>query len=279
MKRTISVLGPSVLALGILGACAPSEAPVELRDARSAYVRAQNGPAAQTNRAGLMEARQALDAAEHEYVEHPGSDDVKTLSYVAERKSEIAEADGRTALAQSQQAAIENRGLQMQAQKAQNQAVRSERRAKIALERLGLSAKEVPQGTVITLPCAETFATNKAVILPDAKQRLTEVARGVKSVMEENPADKERKITIIGYTDDRGTDAHNMDLSKKRAEAVRDFFVKQGIDKSMLETDGRGKAEPVADNTTEDGRSQNRRVEITISPGASERGSSPSPQK
>lgn len=71
-------------------------------------------------------------------------------------------------------------------------------------------------------------------------------------------------IKIIGHTDSRGTEEYNMGLSERRAAAVKAYAVAQGVPSSRLITVGRGFAEPIADNTTEDGRAQNRRVEIVI---------------
>ncbi len=278
MKRSIFVLAPPAIALAILAGCASTQAPNELRDARAAYQRAEASPAAQTNRAGLMDARQALDAAEREYNAAPGSDDVKTLGYVAQRKAEIAETEGRAAAAKAKEEAAEKTYLQMQAARAQQEAEKqrqaatvSERRAKLALDRLGLAAKDEPRGTVITLPNANMFATNKADIMPSAKERLTEIADAVKQVIAERaPQDVGRKIQLVGYTDSTGSDEHNMELSKHRAEAVRTFFSQHGIDASMMEAEGRGEADPIADNGTSQGRAENRRVEVVVTraPGA-----------
>lgn len=73
------------------------------------------------------------------------------------------------------------------------------------------------------------------------------------------------KIRLDGYTDSIGTDAYNMKLSEKRAAAVRDYLIKEsGVDKSKITAAGHGKADPVANNKTADGRAQNRRTELSI---------------
>ncbi len=72
------------------------------------------------------------------------------------------------------------------------------------------------------------------------------------------------QISLVGYTDNIGKDAYNLRLSEKRAEAVKDYLGKHGIDGSRIQTSGRGKADPVASNSTEKGRFENRRVEILI---------------
>lgn len=71
-------------------------------------------------------------------------------------------------------------------------------------------------------------------------------------------------IRVIGHTDSRGTEEYNMTLSQKRAAAVKAYAVSQGVPSSRLITIGKGFAEPIADNTTDEGRAANRRVEIVI---------------
>ncbi len=72
-------------------------------------------------------------------------------------------------------------------------------------------------------------------------------------------------IRLDGYTDYIGTDAYNIKLSERRATAVRDYLIKEaGISSSRITAVGHGKADPVADNKTAEGRAKNRRVEISI---------------
>lgn len=73
------------------------------------------------------------------------------------------------------------------------------------------------------------------------------------------------RLAIEGYTDSTGTAEFNQTLSEKRAGAVRDFLVTQGLDASTLSAQGFGMNNPVADNSTAQGRQQNRRVEIVVS--------------
>jgi outer membrane protein OmpA-like peptidoglycan-associated protein len=72
-------------------------------------------------------------------------------------------------------------------------------------------------------------------------------------------------VAIEGHTDSVGSDQYNQDLSEHRAEAVRDYFVQQGISASAVEARGFGKSEPIASNDTAEGRQQNRRVELVLS--------------
>ena len=69
-------------------------------------------------------------------------------------------------------------------------------------------------------------------------------------------------IIVEGYTDSIGSDAYNLRLSERRAQAVRDYLIELGIKPSRITTKGYGKARPVASNETKEGRAENRRVEI-----------------
>ncbi len=75
--------------------------------------------------------------------------------------------------------------------------------------------------------------------------------------------ERDMSLNIVGHTDSDGDDTSNMDLSKRRAEAVKNALVSiYNIDASRLQTDGKGESEPVGDNNTADGKAQNRRVEF-----------------
>ncbi len=78
----------------------------------------------------------------------------------------------------------------------------------------------------------------------------------------------EMNIVVEGHTDSIGTDAYNLDLLKRRAKAVYDFLVSQGVVESRLSWDGFGEARPVAGNETEEGRQSNRRVDLVIQDGS-----------
>jgi outer membrane protein OmpA-like peptidoglycan-associated protein len=80
--------------------------------------------------------------------------------------------------------------------------------------------------------------------------------------MKDNPT---YKLTINGYTDNRGNAAANKVLSNKRAIAVMKYLQSHGIDGSRLSANGYGQDSPVADNNTEEGRMKNRRVELKVS--------------
>jgi outer membrane protein OmpA-like peptidoglycan-associated protein len=73
------------------------------------------------------------------------------------------------------------------------------------------------------------------------------------------------KFEIEGYTDAIGSDEYNQTLSEKRAESVHDYLVSSGVSMNNVAAAGMGKADPVADNSTPEGRRQNRRVELIVS--------------
>jgi outer membrane protein OmpA-like peptidoglycan-associated protein len=71
---------------------------------------------------------------------------------------------------------------------------------------------------------------------------------------------------VVGHTDGTGNPAHNMTLSQRRAQSVGTYLVDRGVKSARLSTEGRGETQPVASNATEEGRTQNRRVEIYLKP-------------
>ena len=101
------------------------------------------------------------------------------------------------------------------------------------------------------------FDFNKAILKPAGKAKLNEE---IIPAMKQHP---NLRAEVDGYTDSIGSDAYNLKLSERRANAVRDYMVSEGIDASRIMTKGFGKANPVADNKTKEGRAKNRRVEIT----------------
>ncbi|TMB21265.1 MAG: OmpA family protein [Deltaproteobacteria bacterium] len=99
------------------------------------------------------------------------------------------------------------------------------------------------------------FDFNKATLKPGGKKMVDEAV----DVMKEKPG---LKVSVEGHTDSIGADAYNQKLSERRAGAVRDYMVSQGIDAARISVKGFGKTKPIASNATAAGRAENRRVEI-----------------
>jgi OOP family OmpA-OmpF porin len=103
------------------------------------------------------------------------------------------------------------------------------------------------------------FDFDKANIRADAKPVLDEAISTLKDA-------GDVRVSVEGHTDSRGTDAYNQGLSVRRANAVADYLESGGIDRSRLEVTGFGESKPIATNETDDGRAQNRRVELNVLP-------------
>jgi len=99
------------------------------------------------------------------------------------------------------------------------------------------------------------FPSNQATLTPQSHAVLDEVARSLKDW-------PEVRVEVAGHTDSQNSEAYNQKLSERRAQAVMDYLVARGIDRSRLVAKGYGEAQPIADNRTADGRGANRRVEL-----------------
>lgn len=110
-----------------------------------------------------------------------------------------------------------------------------------------------------TLSAAALFDFDKSVVKPEGKQALMDLGKRIReggmSVVD---------IDVIGHTDSVGSDEYNMGLSMRRAQAVTDYLVSQGVNGQLIDTSGVGESQPVATNDTEAGRAQNRRVEVHV---------------
>jgi len=103
------------------------------------------------------------------------------------------------------------------------------------------------------------FSSGSAALQPGARDKLRRFA----AVLERYPR---TTVQVIGHTDSRGTEQSNDELSQRRARAVADELVADGVSASRISTFGRGESQPVATNDTLEGRAQNRRVEINVDP-------------
>jgi len=102
------------------------------------------------------------------------------------------------------------------------------------------------------------FDTAKYDLRPSAREKLAKIA----GIVLAHPG---LQLEIEGHTDDRGSEEYNQQLSEKRASAVKDYLVQQGISPLSVVARGYGESMPLADNQTASGRQRNRRVELVVS--------------
>lgn len=119
------------------------------------------------------------------------------------------------------------------------------------------NTKRTENGVLVNLSNDILFDTGSAILKPDA---LTELNR-VGDILSKYPEDR---IKIEGHTDNVGAAMMNEQLSLRRAETVKNVLTSRGVNEKQILVLGVGKSRPVADNSTEDGRARNRRVELHI---------------
>src|SRR6201994_414458 len=111
----------------------------------------------------------------------------------------------------------------------------------------GATVSRQGEGIIVKFDSGILFDIDKTDVKPLAQTNLQKLAASLKN----NP---QTNILVVGHTDSTGTASHNMDLSVRRAGAVRTYLVNDGVDGSRLSTQGKGATEPIADNKTPDGR-------------------------
>jgi outer membrane protein OmpA-like peptidoglycan-associated protein len=221
----------------------------------------------QATRAELAKAQQGLAATRRALAGATGKLDERTRA-LQQREAEL--------LSRTEELSARERELvQRQAEiAAQSERLHSERQAReqaererdTALARVREIAKisEDERGLVISLAGTVMFRHDEATLLPEARARLDHVADALKRM------GPDQKFVIEGHADARGTDAYNLRLSKNRANAVRSYLLQRGVAPDRVVTVARGEEQPIAPNETAEGRANNRRVEIVISPSQAE---------
>ncbi|RME95153.1 MAG: OmpA family protein [Bacteroidetes bacterium] len=121
----------------------------------------------------------------------------------------------------------------------------------------GAEVARVGEGILVTFDSGLLFDFDSDRLLPATRQNLNEMA----NIMQQYD---QTKIIIEGHTDSKGTESYNQALSVRRAESVASFLQAKGISRDRLTVVGYGESQPVASNDNEEGRAQNRRVEIII---------------
>jgi outer membrane protein OmpA-like peptidoglycan-associated protein len=238
-------------AAALLMACA-GRSDESLEEARRAVAAAQADPTVVAQaREPLAEAEQALNRAESAFRGGADQDEVDHLAYLAEQRAAIAQAlaDERVALAEMEQLGEERDALLIEAREREIRALQT--------ELAELQADRTERGLVVTLSDEILFDVDEAELKPGGMQRLARVAE----FLRQNP---DRNVLVEGHTDSTAPDAYNLALSQRRANAVEDFLIAQGVDPTRISATGYGEQQPIATNDTAAGRQANRRVEIVV---------------
>jgi outer membrane protein OmpA-like peptidoglycan-associated protein len=173
----------------------------------------------------------------------------------AERaKAAQAQADADRARAEAAAAEAQARAAAANKSAFDANAVREKLRAQLNSV---LATSESARGLIVNMSDV-LFDTGKYSLKPNTQISLAKVS----GILQAYPG---LKLQVEGYTDSVGGDEFNQKLSENRADAVRDFLVTQGVQQDNISATGYGKAKPVADNNTAQGRAQNRRVQLVVS--------------
>jgi OmpA-OmpF porin, OOP family len=250
-RRTFCAGALVIGSAALLAACA-GRSTESLESARSAVAAARSDQevVAQAPEQ-LAEAEQALDRAESAARSGADQDEIDHLAYIAERRAGTAQAlaDERVALAEIDRLGEERDALVVEARDRQIDVLEA--------ELAELRADRTERGLVVTLGDEVLFDVDQAELKPGGMQQLARVAE----FLRENP---DRNVLVEGHTDSTAPDAYNLALSQRRANAVEDFLITQGVDPTRIGAVGYGEQLPIATNDTAAGRQANRRVEIVV---------------
>ena len=243
--------------------------PKTLVDARAEYAKAKGGLALKLDPTDVHEADLALQRAESAWSDShdPNDQHALDMAVIAQRKAQIAEAEAAAQEAQQEAATAKTeleatmasqlsatRGqlnktqLELNQTAAQNaeqkrQLAELESKLKDARDTIAKIAavKDDDRGMVITLQGEVLFKTAKWELKPGAMAKLDQIADALRG--------KEQPMVVYGFTDSVGAVDMNMDLSQKRAQSVRDYLVTKGIPSDLIKAEGKGPADPIAENS------------------------------
>jgi outer membrane protein OmpA-like peptidoglycan-associated protein len=257
MNPRLLIIAVSVaLALGACATAPPQNA--ELDRARSTVGAAEANPnVTQYAALDLQTARNDLALAESAAAAHKQAPLIEQPAYLATQSALTAQAhaaakadDARVAAGQ-----VERDQIRLAARTSEAEDAKAES-ARLQAEVDRLNAKSTPRGLVLTLGDV-LFDTGKADLNSGATRKLDQLAQ----FLMEHP---DRRVQIDGFTDSVGSDSYNLELSQRRADAVKAALLSRGIDSARVSTQGYAKAFPVASNAESSGRQLNRRVEVVI---------------
>jgi outer membrane protein OmpA-like peptidoglycan-associated protein len=218
---------------------------------------------AEANAQAQAEAQKAAEAQAQAAIDAAKAAEAQAAKAQAELAASQAEQQRMAAQLQQQQAEAQAAQAQQQAAAAQDAAAKAEQEKEALrqqiLQQLNqvLATVDTPRGLVVTMADV-LFQSGKYDLQTSAREKLAKLS----GIILSHPG---LNLQIQGYTDNVGSDSFNMTLSEKRAEAVRNFLIGQGLSPDTITAEGLGKADPVASNDSAVGRQQNRRVEIIVS--------------
>ena len=128
---------------------------------------------------------------------------------------------------------------------------------KLAQELEGAQVSRVGEGIAVTFDSGILFPFDSSELSAAAQANLGKLASSLQS-------ESQTEVTIVGHTDSDGAEAYNLQLSERRGQAASSYLASRGVAYARLHGRGRGEAEPIASNASEEGKRQNRRVEIAI---------------
>jgi outer membrane protein OmpA-like peptidoglycan-associated protein len=205
-------------------------------------------------RADADAARMAAEQAKAEAMAASAQAQADKAAADAARQAALAEE------AKAQQEAAQARAVAAQATTALQQSEADKQRMRqqlLAQLNAILQTRDTARGLVVNMSDV-LFDFGKATLRPEAREKLAKVS----GIVLAYPG---LKLALEGHTDSIGSDEFNQTLSEKRAENVRDYLVAQGLNANSLTAIGLGKSDPIASNDTNEGRQQNRRVEMIVS--------------
>lgn len=171
--------------------------------------------------------------------------------------AQAARLDSEISAAQAEQARRLAEAQALEAQLSRREAELAAAAAdSLRMQLQGMTARSEARGQVMTIS-GDAFASGQSALRAEARENLQKVI----DLINANPG---ASVLIEGHTDSQGSANLNQVLSQRRAEAVRDALIQQGVDGGRLRAVGLGKDRPVADNGTAEGRARNRRVEVVV---------------
>jgi len=173
----------------------------------------------------------------------------------AELRAEAAQAEANQMASAKSAAETAAAAARAEAERAAAERERARAEMQRALSQL-VETRETARGLILNLPDV-LFDFNKATLRPHARELLSKIA----GILQVAP---DYGLQIEGHTDSIGSEAYNLKLSERRADAVRDYLASAGVPARLLSIEGFGEDQPVASNSHAEGRQQNRRVEIVI---------------